>query len=263
VLGAPIDHSLSPALHRAAYRHLGLTWRYEAVLVQQHELAGFVAALDADWRGLSLTMPLKRVALEVADAATPLAASVGVANTLLLEPGSVVAENTDVAGVRAALAERGLVHASTASVLGGGATAASSVAALATIVDEVVAAVRSPQRAASLLDVAAATGARLRLVPWSDAAATLQAQVVVATTPRGVADALAASVPPAPGVLLDVVYDPWPTALAAAWTAAGGTVAGGLDLLVHQAADQVRLMTGQSVPVAVLREAGLAAQARR
>ncbi len=263
MLGAPIEHSLSPALHRAAYGYLGLPWRYDAVQVQQHELEAFVAGLDATWRGLSVTMPLKRVALQVATRATPLAVAVGVANTLLLEPAAVVADNTDVPGIRATLQECGVGHVASATVLGGGATAASAVAALASMADEVVVAVRRPERAVALHGVATATGARIRLVPWDQAGATLGAQVVVSTTPRGVADAFTPSVPTTPGVLLDVVYDPWPTALATAWVAAGGTVAGGLDLLVHQAADQVRLMTGLTVPLAVLRDAGLSALAAR
>jgi shikimate dehydrogenase len=115
--------------------------------------------------------------------------------------------------------------------------------------------VRNPERAGGLLQVADAAGVGCRVLPWSEAAGALAAPLVVATTPKGTADALAASVPATPGVLFDVLYDPWPTPLAAAWGAAGGSVLGGLDLLVHQAVLQVELMTGSSVPVDVLRRA--------
>jgi shikimate dehydrogenase len=257
VLGAPIAHSLSPALHRAAYAHLGLDWRYDAVEVTEPELSAFVAGLDATWRGLSLTMPLKGQAVAVADRADPLVQVVGAANTLVrTDDGAWVASNTDVPGIAAALAEVGVAQVGSATVLGGGSTAASALAALAGISRDVVVCVRSPARAGGLHRVASAVGIGLQVVAWDDAAAHLPAPLVVATTPTGAADALAAFVPDAPGALLDVVYDPWPTPLAQAWAAAGGTVRSGLDLLAHQAVLQVRLMTGQDVPVEVLRTAG-------
>jgi shikimate dehydrogenase len=144
---------------------------------------------------------------------------------------------------------------SRAAVLGGGATAASAVAALAGLTGRVEVVVRDPARAAGVLGVADAAGVACTLRPWPDAESALTAPLVVATTPKGAADTLAAVVPGVPGVLFDVLYDPWPTPLAAAWAAAGGTVLGGLDLLVHQAVLQVELMTGAAVPVEVLRRA--------
>ena len=128
-------------------------------------------------------------------------------------------------------------------------------AALAGIAGRVEVVVRNPDRAAGVLRVADAVGVECRVLPWSDADRALTAPLVVATTPKGAADALSASVPKTPGVLFDVLYDPWPTPLAAAWGSAGGTVLGGLDLLVHQAVLQVELMTGSAVPVDVLRRA--------
>jgi shikimate dehydrogenase len=264
VLGAPIAHSLSPALHRAAYAHLGLDWRYDAVEVTEPELPAFVAGLDPTWRGLSLTMPLKPAAASVAGRADPLVRVVGAANTLVRsDDGSWSASNTDVPGIVAALAEVGVTRVASATVLGGGSTAASAVAALAGVSPHVVACVRSPARTAGLQRVASVVGVALQVVAWDDAAAHLSAPLVLATTPAGAADPLAAAVPHPPGTLLDVVYDPWPTALAQAWAAAGGTVRSGMDLLVHQAVLQVRLMTGQDVPVEVLRSAGERALAAR
>lgn len=266
VLGAPIAHSLSPALHRAAYAQLGLDWSYDLVEVDEHGLAGFLDGLDASWRGLSLTMPLKQVALELVGSASETARRVGALNTVLLDEGTGArtGENTDVPGLVAALHERDAAAGSgPAAVLGGGATARSAVASLSAFTDALDVYVRTPERGAELVRTADAYGLRCTMHPWTDRAEALRRPLVVATTPRHVLDDLAPLVPVAAGLLLDVVYDPWPTALAAAWSAAGGTVASGLDLLVHQAALQVRLMTGQQVPVALLRAAGEQALAGR
>src|SRR5262249_33363122 len=130
VLGSPIGHSLSPVLHLAAYDALGLDWRYQAVDCDEHRLRPFLAALDGEWVGLSLTMPLKRLALELADEVSPLAAMVGAANTLLHRDGSWFAENTDVGGIVDALREAGVERPRTAVILGAGGTAQAALAAL-------------------------------------------------------------------------------------------------------------------------------------
>lgn len=256
-------HSLSPALHRAAYAHLRLAWTYDAYDVTQAALAPFVEGLDPTWRGLSLTMPLKRAALALCDEVSPTVADVGAVNTLLLGPDRRrVGDNTDVPGLVAALRERGVGVPGSAWVLGGGATAGSALVALARLgVREPVVCVRSAARARWLLDLGDRLGMRPRLVGWDRVAVGLAADLVLSTTPTGatreLAAGLVAGAPLHPGaVLLDVAYDPWPTPLTKAWADAGGSVATGLDLLVHQAVEQVRLMTGLEVPVAVLRAAG-------
>jgi shikimate dehydrogenase len=254
VLGSPIAHSLSPTLHRAAYVYLDLPWSYEAIEVTEPEFEGVVRGLGPQWRGLSLTMPLKRAAASLAEVAAPPVPAVGVANTLLLED-RLVAHNTDVSGMRAVLLEAGVRHVPRATVLGGGATAAAAVAALAGVADQTVVCVRDPERAAGLRGVAGRVGTPLTLSKWSGVAELLAAPLVVSTTPARATDELASLVPSTPGLLLDVLYDPWPTALARAWLTHGGRVIGGLALLVHQAVDQVRLMTGSVVPVEVLRAA--------
>lgn len=259
VLGSPIAHSQSPTLHRAAYGYLGLPWTYEAIEVDESGLAGFVDSLDESWRGLSLTMPLKRVGVEVASDLVEPVPTIGVANTLVLIDGRRIAYNTDVAGMRAALAEAGMSRVPHALVVGGGGTAAASVAALAPIAERVTAAVRSPQRASSLAQVAARLGVQFTFCPWDEIETHLDAPLVVSTTPAGSTDHLAVSLGQwaqrTPGLLFDVVYDPWPTPLAAAWRAHGGAVLGGLDLLVHQAVGQIELMTGRAVALSVLRAA--------
>jgi len=258
VLGHPIAHSLSPVLHLAAYRALGLAWEYDRIDMTGDRLASFVGGLDASWVGLSLTMPLKEDVLPLLDEADDVVLATRAANTVVLSGGRRIGANTDVEGIVRTLADAGAGDGAvgTATVLGGGATARSALAALARIgATQVVAYVRRPEAGADLRRTGDALGLTVGLETWDDAVHGLTASVVVSTVPRGAADHLATSVPTAPGTLLDVVYDLWPTPLAAAWRDAGGAVASGLDLLLHQAVEQVRLMTGRTPPLDVLRAA--------
>jgi len=266
VLGSPIAHSLSPALHRAAYAELGLDgWSYDRFEVDEPALPGFVAGLGPEWAGLSLTMPLKRAVIPLLDEVSATARSVNAVNTLVLRPdGSRFGDNTDIPGLVAALAERGVAKADSAAVLGAGATASSALAALARICPrgEVTAYVRGEQRAAEVRALGEALGLAVTPAPWERRAEAFGAELVISTTPAGATDDLAAAVPDAPGVLFDVLYHPWPTPLAAAWEARGGRVLGGLDLLVHQAVLQVEAFTGRApAPLAAMRAAGAAALA--
>ncbi|MEU7024324.1 shikimate dehydrogenase [Streptomyces sp. NPDC046203] len=267
VLGSPIAHSLSPVLHRAAYRELGLdTWSYDRFDVDELALPGFVDGLDASWAGLSLTMPLKRAVIPLLDEITDTAAAVEAVNTVVrTEDGRLTGDNTDIPGMVAALRERGVEKVEAAAVLGAGATASSALAALARICSgPVTAYVRSEARAAEMRGWGERLGVDVRTSAWDDAAEAFAAPLVVATTPAGTTDALAAAVPDAPGTLFDVLYDPWPTRIAAAWSARGGKVVGGLDLLVHQAVLQVEQMTGRAPgPLAAMRAAGEGALAQR
>ena len=271
VLGSPIAHSLSPVLHRAAYRQLGMSDRiYEAFDVDEAALPGFLAGLDAaEWAGLSLTMPLKRAIIPLLDAVSETVLAVDAVNTVLFaEDGMRSGENTDVPGFVAAFAEHGITEADAAAVLGGGATAASAIAALGSIVrgGPVDVYVRSERRAAELLPTAERCGVDLRVRPWSEARQVAECPLVINTTPAGAADELAEVVDEEKpvGTLFDVLYHPWPTRLAGAWERAGGGVLGGLELLIHQAALQVELMTGskpeqRTAVVAAMRAAGTAA----
>src|SRR3954452_17646987 len=117
VLGSPIAHSLSPALHRAAYAELGLDWSYDAIEVDSAGLEAFVAGLGADWRGLSLTMPLKRTVMPLLDEAEAWAEASGAANTVVLDEGRLLGHNTDIPGAVAALVESGAGPLRTAVVL--------------------------------------------------------------------------------------------------------------------------------------------------
>ncbi|MEU4924060.1 shikimate dehydrogenase [Streptomyces parvus] len=267
VLGSPIAHSLSPVLHRAAYAELGLEhWSYDRFEVDEAALPGFIEGLDTSWAGLSLTMPLKRAIIPLLDEVSATAASVEAVNTVVFtEDGRRVGDNTDIPGMVAALRERGVDKVESAAVLGAGATASSALAALAVVcAGPVTAYVRSPERAGEMRGWGERLGVDVITADWVDAAAALSAPLVIATTPAGATDAFTGSVPEAPGILFDVLYEPWPTELAAAWSAHGGTVVGGLDLLVHQALLQVERMTGRiPAPLAAIRQAGEAALASR
>jgi shikimate dehydrogenase len=264
VLGSPVEHSLSPVLHRAAYAALGLSgWRYDRVECDEAGLPALVGGLGPEWVGLSLTMPLKRKVLELADEVSPLAAAVGAANTLLLggaRPGVRRAENTDVAGLLAALREAGLRRVDRSVLLGAGGTAQAALAALRELGDPAPRVlVRDPGRAGSLLAAAGRLGVRPVVCGGLPDTPLPEADLVVSTLPSGAADAVAAGSRAgrwAPGtVVLDAVYAPWPTRFAAAAAEAGCRVVGGLAVLLHQAVAQVELMTGRPAPVAAMRAA--------
>ncbi|MFI8326130.1 shikimate dehydrogenase [Streptomyces sp. NPDC085529] len=267
VLGSPIAHSLSPVLHRAAYAELGLDdWSYDRFEVDEAALPGFVAELDGTWAGLSLTMPLKRAVIPLLDEISGTAAAVEAVNTVVFrEDGRRFGDNTDIPGMIAALRERGVEKVESAAVLGAGATASSALAALARVcAGPVTAYVRSEARAAEMRGWGDRLGVDVRTAAWDDAADAFAAPLVIATTPAGTTDTLATVVPDRPGALFDVLYDPWPTTLAAAWSERGGKIIGGLDLLVHQAVLQVEQMTGTpKAPLAAMRAAGEAALAAR
>ena len=265
VLGSPIGHSLSPVLHRAGYAAAGLhDWQYEAHEVVAADLPEFVAALHAEWRGLSLTMPLKEVAADVATTVDDVARRAAAVNTLVRRAdGGWDATNTDVVGIVRALRPRLPAGASRALVLGAGATARSAVLALAELgVTTLTVRARDTSRAADLLawaldlGVGVRNGSAAALGPW----VTTGDDVVVSTVPSAAGEAVAATVPAVhSGVLLDVVYAGWPTPLARAGHDAGMTVVSGLDMLVHQAAEQFRLFTGREAPVEAMAAAGRAA----
>jgi shikimate dehydrogenase len=264
VLGSPIAHSLSPALHLAAYADLGLDWGYQAIEVTADGLPDFLRTRDEHWRGLSLTMPLKRAVLPLLDHADAQVQRSGVANTVVLEGGRRWGHNTDVPGAVAALRERISGEIATVTVLGGGATATSLALAVADLgATHLTIAARDPRKAR-------ATGEEVLAplpvqVDWVLLEEAPQADLVVSTVPSGALaepghGALLERLAAAPAVF-DVVYDPWPTALS---RAAQGIVVSGLDLLVHQANLQVQLFTGTRRDlVEVMRRAGEAALAQR
>lgn len=257
VLGDPIDHSLSPVLHRAGYEALRLDFEYDAVRVPSGGLAGFVAGLGPEWRGLSVTAPLKREALDLADEVSQTARLAGAVNTLLRTESGWLGDNTDVPGAVEAIRERSTGPSHRATIVGGGATAASVGLALAGLgIEQITLLVREPANA----EAAAAAIRRHPARPGVDVRRLDQApgarDVVVSTIPAAAQtpDLVARLLPVS--VVFDVIYHPWPTPLAEAATAAGVVVVSGLDLLVHQAVLQFEMFTGHDAPLAPMREAG-------
>lgn len=279
VLGHPVAHSLSPVLHRAAYSALGLDWEYDTVDVTEEGLPAFLGTLDASWAGLSLTMPLKRTVIPLLDHVEPLAGVVGAVNTVVVQRGgarpALVGANTDVHGIAAALTEGGAADTSAPArsgvVLGAGATAASALAGLAqlgvvttTVLARSLARAGATMRAAHRMGVDATVRTMAPLQRAVDALA--RADVVVSTLPPGAADEVAALLSArgagaVRGVLLDCAYTPRPTALVAAWRTGGGRAVTGERMLLHQAAEQVRLMTGAPAPLDAM-DAALSAALR-
>ncbi|MFF3443988.1 shikimate dehydrogenase [Streptosporangium sp. NPDC002721] len=265
VLGSPIVHSLSPHLHRAAHRAMGLhDWNYEAIECDEAGLPGLLAGLDGDWAGLSLTMPLKRAVMPLLDTVSELAVQVGGVNTVILRDGARHGHNTDVYGVVQALAEAGVPPPRAATVLGGGATAASALAALRELgLREAILVVRDPARAGETAEVAERLGMDLSLRTLDKLDTALEVDLVVSTLPSGAADDHAGTLAGVPA-LFDVVYAPWPTRPAMAVAERGGIVVGGFPMLLHQAVRQVEMMTGRAdVPVEAMRAAGKAEIVRR
>lgn len=263
VWGSPIDHSLSPVLHQAAYRALGLSdWSYERREVDEAGFHAAFSALGPKWRGLSLTMPLKEIAATVAKTISATARETGAVNTLVHDPDGWAGHNTDVHGIRSALAEVGHEQSRRALIIGSGATARSALRALEECgTRSVVLMVRAAARPETM-EQALRAGLDVEVVGMGE---WVPADVVISTVPPGSVLALERfpEATSATSVLLDVVYGEGATPLQAAAAARGWAVAEATAMLLHQAALQVRLMTGREAPVAAMRAALSAALARR
>jgi shikimate dehydrogenase len=265
VLGSPIVHSKSPALHQAAFRTLGLPWTYDAYDITGETLPQFISSRSDDWRGLSLTMPLKRAIIPMLHSLDPVAELTGAVNTLLFSGTRRLGFNTDVYGITQGFERHGVTALREVIVLGGGATATSALVAASLLgAEHVVVYVRSPEKTGTLVDVASQLGLAVEVHGFSD---------VSTVTER--ADAVISSLPPqaivpvtftkelrSSATLFDVAYDPWPTPLAASWQAVQGRVVPGIDMLVNQALVQVRVfLTGD--PVAELPDEAAVLRAMR
>ncbi|MGH3358377.1 MAG: shikimate dehydrogenase [Nocardioidaceae bacterium] len=261
VLGSPIAHSLSPVMHRAAYAALGLDgWAYDAHEVDEAGLGAFLDGLDDSWRGLSLTMPLKRAAVPLVDDLTPHALSVRTVNTIVFADGRRRGDNTDIPGMSVALAERGVHDVSTAVIVGAGATAASTAASLRLGgLQEATVLVREPGRASGLARLMRGWGIDVTVAALG--AEIPEVELLVSTVPADAVAGHAAGWCERAAAVFDVVYDPWPTPLAARAVRAGLPVVSGIDLLANQAALQVAQMTGEAIDAEPLRAAAFAALA--
>lgn len=261
VLGKPVAHSLSPVLHNAAYAALGLTdWTYERIEADADRVSSLIGELGPEWAGLSVTMPGKRAALDVAGEVTPRARMVGAANTLVhLPDGGWRADCTDVDGVAEAVRAAGFAaDDGVGVVLGAGGTASAAIVAFAELgLSGAVVVAREPARAVEAVAAAEAAGLSVSVGRWSDvdfATLAREASVLVSTVPSTAVAEHAAALAGAQCVL-DVIYHPWPTSLAEAVLARGGRVATGLDMLLHQAFGQVEQFTGRPAPREAMRDA--------
>lgn len=265
VVGTPIRHSLSPALHSAAYAELGLDWTYGAYELASADLPEFLDRLDDDWRGLSLTMPLKRSVVPLLDELTDRAAQALAANTVVLDAGQRIGHNTDVPGASAAVRERYDGPVDRAVILGGGATASSTLLGLADLgCREVTIMVREEARAVATVATAARHPDPPRVEVRRLGSVPPPADILVSTIPATAQEPAVLAVAREVPVLFDVIYDPWPTPLAVLAAETGQVLVAGLDLLVHQAVLQLELMTGLCPgPLDVMRRAGEAALAAR
>lgn len=252
VLGSPIAHSKSPRLHRAAYAYLGLPWHYGAIDLTSDALPSFLASMGDDWRGLSLTMPLKRTVLPLLDSLDDAAQRTGGVNTVYFDdsssPIALRGFNTDVYGIVETFRARGIDQLSTVQILGSGATAASALLAVSRLgATRVMVSARTPSHADALVQMGAALDLPVEVRPLDVADTQLMPDAVISTIPGGAGPSVSfCDATMNRSVLLEVAYDPWPTPLAASWLASGGAVISGLEMLLYQALAQVRIFVGGS-----------------
>lgn len=246
VVGHPIGHSLSPVLHQAAYQELGLDWKYLAVDVQPGELSKFIDSTDDTLRGLSVTMPHKTAALEIADDIDLISEQTQSVNTLLFDHSSGQCTtrgfNTDVSGIVNACHDVGVVSARHVAVIGGGATASSAVVAAAELGAEHVSVIaRNPQKAFHLEQVGQRAGVNVSVTPLSQIEDVSPVDLAISTLPGDIEQSLHLLSRTPHAALLDVAYSPWPSRRGTEWASSGGEVISGLRMLAHQALIQVRI----------------------
>ena len=246
VLGSPIAHSLSPLLHTIAYAELGIESEYVRIEIKSGGLNAFLVTCDQSWTGFSLTMPLKEEVLSFTSDISPISQRIRSANTLMQKDGEWSVTTTDVSGFKHALAAHGRDASGDVLIIGAGATARAAVAACDGIADRITIMNRSLSRVESISNCVEFSD--LDFVSWQEAGVIESADLIISTTPEGVSDCLIDYFPANPtAVFFDVLYKPWRTKALAAWSAVGGQIIDGLELLIHQGIDQVGLFSGQSI----------------
>ena len=248
VLGYPINHSLSPLLHKKAFDLSGITGEYSAIEVRSGELQSFIDLRGQDFDYFSLTMPLKEEALDLKmdiqiDA---LGKRIQSLNTLIRTENTWRATSTDGSGFIRSLTNAGYVRFDKVLVLGAGGTARAVAGAL----DEIASCVDVMRRSVRRSSAIAACFEKIEcnFLDWDDLVDLSGYDLVVNTTPSGAADLVAENLPhQINGLLFDVLYKPWPTLLARRWSDAGGKTLSGLELLLYQGIDQLNLVTNLDV----------------
>lgn len=254
VLGSPIDHSKSPAIHLAAYRVLGTEWEYGRAEVGEGGLRKFIQELDSDWDGFSVTMPLKEEATKFASIHDKQSRLTSATNTLFKnEEGVWEGFNTDIFGITQALAEAKIDSPRRVLILGSGATATSAMTAVSEMSPKAEVRVWARNVAARKLLVTYGKSLGLKVASaGSLKRASVAADLTISTLPAGALDdsarVLANSRFWSPkGALLDVSYNPWPSELASLWESKGQKVVSGLEMLIWQAVAQIRIFFHGSV----------------
>lgn len=249
VLGSPINHSLSPVLHNAAYKLLGLNGSYEAIEVGAGELAAFLQNTEKNC--LSLTMPLKEEAISCADVISGLAHRISSGNTLTVVDGKWHLTSTDVAGFEFSLKAHQIGQLDSVLILGAGATARAAVSYLSTISKKIQVVSRNSDREASMNK---ASEIKIEYLPWGATQRINEAELVVNTAPGDASEIFITSIQKPRGTLFEVLYDPWPTSLSENWTSVHCEVIDGLELLIHQAISQIELFSTSTLDRALLYE---------
>lgn len=237
-------------LHRAAYAALGLAWSYDAIELTADALPQFLESRSDDWRGASLTMPLKRAVLPLLDSMDEAADLTGGANTVLFDEvdGGVALRgfNTDVYGMTESFRAEGSDHLDSVRLLGSGATATSALLAVARLgASRVDVSARTPANAVSLQRLGERLGVHVEVSGLDVAMPLAGGDAVISTIPGGATGSLSFDEETmSRAVFFDVTYDPWPTPLATAWQSVDGHVISGLEMLLRQAIAQVRIFVG-------------------
>ena len=241
VLGSPISHSLSPALHRAAFERIGVAGSYEAIDVPSGTLSEFFLSNQSEFDYFSLTMPLKEEAHLLQVTCDELSLRIGSINTLYKKEGRWLATSTDGSGFLAALAAQGFSSFSNALILGAGGTARAVAGALDGNAKTLSVMGRTSTRRDALERCVEKSD--FAYLPWENDPDINSYDLIINTTPAGAADLLAENLPAqVSGLLFDVIYKPWPTVLASAWEDRSGKVINGKELLLWQGLDQLSLV---------------------
>ena len=246
VLGYPIAHSLSPTLHQAAFKILGIKGEYSAIEVKSGELKAFLEKHGNDFDYFSLTMPLKEEALDLELKIDELGERIQSLNTLVRSGLEWSATSTDGSGFIQALASAGYQRFDKVLILGAGGTARAVAGALDGLANSVDVMRRSVRRSPAI--AACFKETECNFLDWDDLVDVREYDLVVNTTPSGAADLVAENLPrEVNGLLFDVLYKPWPTLLARRWSDAGGEILNGFELLLYQGIDQLALVTGEDI----------------
>jgi shikimate dehydrogenase len=246
VLGSPISHSLSPRLHMSAYKFLNIAGSYEAFDVAAGTLKDFLRDKNQGWTGFSLTMPLKEEVLSIADTIDPLVQRIQCGNTLVRQSEQWSLYSTDVMGFQNAWHIANTSRPKSVLIVGSGATARAAIAAFDGSETSISVLHRNSDREKSMRD--SAIKSKIGFIPWQFSNLFYECDLVINTTPKGALDLFAKKLSEKPrGIFFDVIYNPWPTDFAATWSAKGAFVISGLDLLIAQGVEQIRLFTGVDI----------------